>query len=76
MTLYERLKQGETINVRAKGTGTAFTIQIEQWGGATGYTVLTPDLFGELHIVPGYKGLLLDPETVRDWLSQLEEEKA
>jgi hypothetical protein len=67
--LYEKLRKGVIIHVETLSSGNRFSIQPEQWEGITmGYSVLVDG-----QVVPGYKGKMLDCETVKDWCNQLRE---
>src|SRR5260221_11772301 len=65
--LYDRLKRGETVEVRAMLNGREFAIRPEGWEGfILGYTCLVN---GQEE--PGYKGKLLAKDQLWDWADQL-----
>jgi hypothetical protein len=67
MTLFEKLKSGQTVHVQAQSSGKRFSIEPVYWEGMIlAYTVLEDGM-----IVPGYKGLMLGDGTVRDWCNNL-----
>lgn len=69
ITMYIRLKAGETLYVQTGNTHKRFSIRPEYWGShVLGYSVVEN---GE--VVPGYHGKMLEPDTMKDWLSELVE---
>jgi hypothetical protein len=69
--LYQRLRVGEEVDVMVPETGKRFTIRPVHprgWERAVrGYSVVLPD--GT--IPKGYRGMLLEPVQVREWLADL-----
>jgi len=68
--LFDRLKAGETVNVRVPDSGLLFSIEpARSHGLILGYSIVLDGA-----IVPGHKGTLMDRATITDWANDLDEQ--
>lgn len=69
MSMFEKWKNNETIQVLNPNNGLVFSIKPEQWAGITiGYTILVDG-----KPVPGYRRKMMGDADFRDWTSGLVE---
>lgn len=67
MSLFERWKKGETVQVQSTFSGKVFQIRPEQWAGITiGYTILVNG-----KPVKGYRRKMMGDKDFRQWSNEL-----